>query len=569
MPHVTATVSNLEASVERPVVFDIVRQVMEITQISSQTPIRFYGDENKSAQKGSTITSDGKGENRWNFDNKLEITIDENYELDRMGSTAIKEAENQFIFLDKALQTTIKPAYASTEVKVSFRYRSRDKNQANRWRNEIRSRTSQQRGVQLHKVAYHYGIPPQFIKLLGEVWRLREAQAGYGEDYNTYLAQHLTEKAQLIGALNGEHVQWVIAELQGRIQGMFEFEGVPEKPEKDNENGDAYVTAFNYRFYYDKPIQCVMRYPLVIHQQLLDTHWRPEERVRPVPATPKTYTLSSQAFAKFESDQQSLEIKANEGVSVPDLDFEFIPGYIIPATLRCMTVLCGISEEDKRSLLQLDDLPEVNLDADVLEFIAKSEAPFMTKPYASILHMSLYENQFLRDGSNIVIGGDLSVKATKDLNMRTVHRLRLSMVGDLSLLTPEAIDRLKDWPAAGEKILEAINAGLTDQGGSPDLGHNHIPHDTLCDLGFHYESDKPAYVRSGLGPQPGDTPEYSIKAGPCSCETGGGFPIRQSPCFDKNRRAMRTVQRFFISARPMSDYPQDATFTSYGPIPLS
>ena len=563
MPNVIATVSNLEASVERPVIFDIIRQVMDITQISSRTPVRFYGDEGKGPQKNSLLGSDGPGENRWNYDDKLVIEVEEDYERNRFLSTAVKEAENQFIFRDSALQTAVKPVYASTEVTVNFRYRARDKNQANRWRNEIRARCSMMRGVNIHALTYHYQFPLKLMMVLGEIHRLREEVAGYGDDFNTYLAQHLTTKAQLVGGMDGRHVNWTIGETQGRVQGYFEFEGIPDKSEKDGDH-DAYTTTFAYKFCYDKPIECAMQYPLVIHQQLLDTNWRPAERAFKVTDVLKTYSSSALAFSKFESEREKLETEANEGVDLPHFD-EFLPGSIVPGTLRIMTALSCISEEDKRSLYKLDDLgEEFAMDRDVLEFIAQSEAPFMGRPYHSILHMSLYENQFLRGPDSVIVNPDLSVVAAKDLSLRTVHRTRLSMVADLSLLTPDAKDRLKDWPKAGEKILTAINAGLSNKGGQKDLGGNKIDHDALCKLGFHYHTDSPSYVRSALPGEPGSRRLYYIKAGPCACGGADGLPIRKSKCYDGTNIRFNLVQTLFVAARRMNQFPNDKSDVVFG-----
>lgn len=566
MPNVIVPVSNLEASVERPVILDIVRQVMELTQISSRTPIRFYGDEAKGAQKNSLISEDGKGENRWNYDDKLVVEVDEDYERDRFLSTAVKEEENQFIFRDSALGVAIKPVYASTEVTVNFRYRTRDLNQAKRWRNEIRTRTSMMRGVKVHSATYHYQIPFKLLELLFEIWRLREELAGYDEDFNKYFAERLTTNASIITNLSGKESFWAVGETQGRIQGYFDFEGIPDKSEKDGDH-DAYTTTFSYKFHYDKPLECNMQYPIVIHQQLLGENYRPKEREFKMTDVLKTYTASSLAFSKFETDRQMLEIQANNGVSLPDYD-EFMPGIVVPSTLRVMTALCCITEEDKRSLFNIQELgPDFALDRDVMEFILKSEYPFMGLNYKSILCLSLYENKILKKSGSLTIDAEGNVNAVADLNMRTAHRVRLSLVGDLSLLDPDARDRLKDWPKAGEKILTAINAGLSDKGGSKDLPGNKIDHNDLCKLGFHYENlnTEFLYVRSGLGPQAGAKRQYGIKSGPCKCGGGiDGLPIRKSPCYDGSLVRMNLVQTLFVAARNKNQLPQDLNNNVFG-----
>lgn len=560
MPNVVTPVSNLEASVERPVILDIVRQVMELTQISSRTPIRFYGDEAKGAQKNSTIGDDGKGENRWNYDDKLVIEVDEDYERDRFLSTAVKEAENQFIFRDSKLGVAIKPVYASTEVTIHFRYRARDKNQANRWRNEIRTRCSMQRGVKVHNATYHYQIPLKLLELLYEIWRLREAQAGYGEDFNKYFAERLTTNASIVSNLNGKEQHWAVGETQGRIQGYFDFEGIPDKAEKEGEH-DTYTTTFAYKFHYDKPLECNMQYPIVIHQQLLGTDYRPKEREYKLRDVHKSYTSSALAFSKFETDRQLEEVRGNDGVDLPVFD-EFVPSFIVPATVRVMTALCCITEEDKKSLFNIKELGEdFALDRDVLDFILQSEYPYMGIPYHSIICLSRYEDKFLRPPHSVTIDANGDVSANADLNMRTVHRVRLSLVADLVLLTQAARDRLKLFPKAAEKILTAIDAALSDKGGAKDLPRNQIDHDDLCRLGFHRDNgnDEFTYVRSGINPQPGDYRRYVIRAGACNCGAATGIPspIRQARCYDGYRTRFNLSQVLFVSTRNQREYQQD------------
>ncbi len=154
----------------------------------------------------------------------------------------------------------------------------------------------------------------------------------------------------------------------------------------------------------------------------------------------------------------------------------------------------------------------------------------------------------------------------KDLSMRTAHRVRLSMVGDLSLLDPDARDRLKDWPIAVGKILDAINAAISDKGGAKDLPGNQIDHNTLCKIGFHYENVEGEfdYVRSGIGAQPGTYRRYAIKAGPCKCWGGEGMPIRQAPCYDGQLVRLNLVQTLFVAARNKNQLPGDLTNNVFG-----
>jgi hypothetical protein len=107
--------------------------------------------------------------------------------------------------------------------------------------------------------------------------------------------------------------------------------------------------------------------------------------------------------------------------------------------------------------LDFKDLGELAIEEDIFQFMKESEAPYMCKPHMSIFNISLYRGDSLIEHGALSCNGDLEVYLANDPKIRLEHRVRFSIVADLSLLHPDALARLKKWPWIFKKLLAVIN----------------------------------------------------------------------------------------------------------------
>lgn len=470
MPNISLPIEDLHDSVERPVVFSIVREVLEITEISDKTPISFYDDEGKSAQLGSLINSDPNRINKWPFDERVRIEVEEDFDPAAMLTIHTHQPENIPVFMDDTLGITIRPIYSPTKVVISFNYRTRDKNQAMRWRNQIRAKTAMYREINMHEISYHTHLQEELFVIVKELHRLRENVAGYGESFDTYFAQHLSDKASIKTNLGGKAVLWGVEERQIRIQGIFDFEGAPEKGEKDGTN-DAWAISFSYKFEYQKPIMFNMTYPIVVHNQVLSKKYRPTETAYRIEDQNRSFSLSGRGYNRFESDTRVLTYKGNNGISIPAFD-EFSPKSILPSTVNILTCLVTVdtSGGNPRKLMNLNELGDVGLNASILEFIKTVEYPFMGRDYQSIFSLSLYRHSALVQSGSLIIDSNLDIYSTFDLDLRKNYRIRFGLVTNFSYLTTAAIERIKDYPGIADILIAAIDSSIGTLGNHPDIG---------------------------------------------------------------------------------------------------
>ena len=461
MSNISQTLNSIEQSVSRPIVIDIVNQIRDITNISKDTKILFPGDNTgRQLNPGSSI--DDRDRSAEYLDNRfLQIEVSENFQLDSLGTQALTKEEHIPIFCDNALGVYVKPAYTTVDVVISFKYRTFSKAEAKRWRDDIWMRTGQLRDINLHKIRYNYAFPSNFIEILQAIHTLRENVAGYNQTFDEYFKSNASNRFTNISNTNGSESNLVIAETQSRIVGMFDFAGAPEPEEKDASN-TSWLISFNYKISYERPTMCNMVYPIMIHNQLLDAKYTVLNNSGYDPRNDdNSRTVSLQALQMFELPTiTDKSVNPNPIILIPNHD-EFIPDYILGGTSSILFALCEV-DADGVSLLNLNELGDIMIDKDILDFIIQSEYPYITKQYQSILYLAAYANKNINNSVNITCDSSLNVISSIPLNLRVNNRVRFAIVVDLTLLSEDAIRRLKLFPKAFVKIIAAINSALAN-----------------------------------------------------------------------------------------------------------
>ncbi len=271
---------------------------------------------------------------------------------------------------------------------------------------------------------------------------------------------------------SGTQFAWGISDTQMRIMGWFDFDGVPEVGSKEDE-GDTWTVSFSYKLRYEKPIECVMSYPVMIHNQLLGPKYRFTETADAVSKHMKSYSMSMESYRAFETDFATARYKGHEGIIIPEFD-DFAPSDIVADTLRIVTGLVSVDDDDPTYLIQLGVYRNWELKPEVLRFL-RSEAPYIATLNQSVFLVSLYRNIDLMERNPLRVDSDLKVYATIDLNKREYHHIRLAMYTDLSTINPAALDRLRNDGEACQAILSAIDPTLWDSDFMPPImGANYI-----------------------------------------------------------------------------------------------
>jgi hypothetical protein len=475
MPKIVSPVSDLYWTLDRPVVYELVRDLMELTQISNKTPISFFGDEDKQSQVGSTVDA-GQAQNRWPYDERVTIEVEEVYDENSLGSTAVTRTEHMPFIQDNDLGVSVRPVYVATTLNIIFKYRARDRNQANRWRNDRRMRTSQGQECTLHDITYHYRLPTEQLAILREIHALRENVAGYGQDFNTYLTSIASRNFGLVTNQAARDATWVVHESQVRVVGTWDYTGTPEKAEKDGE-ADAWTVGFAYKVQYQKPLGCMIAYPVIIHNQVIGTDYRPPEpSVKKIEDAYSRRSISGGYLQAFETDSRMLLLQGDIGITLPAFD-DWLPMSVTPTTVKVFTAAVLVDPSRPRYLFNLADLGEVRLKDDILDLIRTTEYAYLSSDYASIFNLTLYRDMRPATQVSCYVDANLDVWASADLDLRKMYHVRFSLVTNFNYLTTFAIKRLQSKPVAGT-LINVINTSLR----SLNVARRDIKSDRLDDI---------------------------------------------------------------------------------------
>lgn len=463
MPKALYTNDGIKESVTRPVVFDITRQLQEWTGLRAMA-ILFNGDTEVAIQPGSTI-DDEPAFNVTNARELWRVNVREEHRTDKLLATAVHQMEHGPFFCDDALGVYLRPVYSPTLLTLEFEYRSSDVNNARRWRDEIRARVSTNRDVRTHIVNYHYLVPVEYIPLLTHIHTLRERQAGYGENFETWLRNHFTQNVTKLMTQAGTGERWAIAEQQGRIMGQFEFSELPEEPEKQGENA-AYRQVFSYKIYYDCPIATAADYPVLVHNQLIDGQYlmiQPkDDKDTYASRSPRSVT----ALGAFEVDRLA-KPTIKSGLRLPEFH-EFYPKSVPAYTLQVLSALVGV-EEGNRNIMNFSEIDEHwQFRQEFMDHL-KYDHEYLHKYGESLVNVTVYDGHMPLHHSLFHVDADLNVVLNFDPDLRRTYYVRVSLLTDPSRLSEAAKDRARNNAEGLILIGAALCPNLVKAGYLPQV----------------------------------------------------------------------------------------------------
>ena len=469
MPRVATQIPDVYESVIRPIALTVTRQVAVMMGWPETIDVLFPGDAESAPMTGSTLKEE-PDPSKFSNNGRIRVEITENPYEERILATAVHRREHLPVFVEQKLGIKIAPVYSGTEMIFDFSFRAPNRVLAKRFRDDVLMKTAVNRQENLHELTYHYGLPPGCLLLLEEIHQMREAVAGYGENFSKWISDHITPRATNITTLIGSQQQLVIRENQISPLGWFGFIGFPE-PEDKNDGTGTYKIDFQYHLMFDKPVGLEIEWPLMVHNQLIVDTYRDTPNASGVMYDPaKVFSapsLSRFAFDRLTNAQPDPCARKFDGVVIPVFD-EWEPAVVHPSTSSLVTVMLQVDLEDRRAILDLDDLGDYQVDTDILAFL-RTESAFLTQYGNSVVHIALYrEKNPLEDGL-ITIDSNLSVRSVMDLDPRQRYHLRISLVHDLFSLSAQAQERFRAGGQAALKILETLQLKLVGKGYLPNL----------------------------------------------------------------------------------------------------
>lgn len=468
MPNANFALGNTYDTITRPVSFAIAKDCLRRMGFPEEAYVDFIGHTQSSTQQESTLTPQ---DNKNFFGSNVEsiLQVEEDPIKDRIYEASVLRRDNLPIFRDESVHTFIRPVYSPTQATLSFKLRFQDEVQANRWRDDLVARSHLLRHEQVHKVTYHFVIPSVFIAILSEIHKLKEKVDQKGEKFGEWTKRNFDPRVTAVSNMAGRELTMILPEEQVRVLGWFEFAGFADKPAYNKDNG-TWDVEWQYSFVYDKPIEAVIDYPLVIRQQMLGAAFRPKV---PEYALDREYVQPNSVGRTLGSFFDTT--KPPKGIlngRYPEFDtWEPVGG-----VQHCKLLWIGlvtISADDRRTLINLDGLGKHKLDKVMRAFI-ESEREFVCDPRRSLVDIGVYSNNARALTGQVAVNENMDVVATGDISMEPVYHVCLSFLKDLSVVMPVDRERIRHKADIAYDLLVVAYPGAAEKGLIPKPSSNGV-----------------------------------------------------------------------------------------------
>ncbi len=464
MPKVTTEIPEVEESIKRPIVFDVIREMIKQTGLDPNTPILYAGETSTSIpQVGSTLDDSNDPYNaqvRLPSQDRLIISVTEDYPEETGMTMAINRPEVPTFFADTGLSVYMKPVYETTLFTISVRYRALTKTQADKWRNNLyRSIGKMKMGYQ-HQIQYHYPLPNSFMYLLYVIWQMREANLPLNEALGAYIKRCMDPRFTVITNQAGKAPTLVMRESQVCVIGNYEIQDAAKFDRDDSTN--TWETGFDYTFTADVCHQCWMEYPLMVHNQLIPSQFY----TNPWPVDWRDFihqtSLSKWALDKI-SDPIQVMAGGVQGISIPYFD-DWLPGQELPQTIMIARILLQVDQANPQNILNLGQLGDFVWDSDVLAYMTAAYQGLAQWCGAAIT-VTLYRGSSPLASSMISIDNQLNITSVYPLDPTAIYHLVVSFNTNLIDMPLAAKMLLASFGTVAIKIFTILKPRLAANSG--------------------------------------------------------------------------------------------------------
>lgn len=459
MPELATPVPDVYQMITRPVIVAVVKQIIEGTGISSDAFIEYKGDHGQvPTWRGFLDSKNPTGDDfktKMPFIEKVQIDVEENVLEEFILSTPHNYPDNKKVWEDPNLGITLSPFYERSEYVINFTYRTPDKGSATNWRTAMRRRMKLKFTDMSMIARYQILIPQIIVVFLKEFYEMRERIAGYGDTWSDYFLGNRLQKLVKIVDQAGNNPEIALDETQLDILGNFEFSSEPKEERIDD--GSCYTINFSYKFRFDHPKGFIMRYPLVIHNQLVPAGRRPDKPHRYDPhALQGNATQSTSRYDIIIQQEGGQKISKVGGHLVPWFD-DWYPtrGYHNCSPL--LQLLCRVEPDDPTALVDLRQLAVMGMImSDTTRDYMVDQHRVLNRHAMAGIYVAVYVNDDLLDSTGYYVTKDLVIRTRSTMDMRNTYHVVIYVINDLLNVTPEAKEILKRNPPMFKELVSTL-----------------------------------------------------------------------------------------------------------------
>lgn len=448
MPREIISIAETYHSITRPVAISVIKDMLQHLGLNKDTAIVFPGYADQ-VPYNKTTTDDLGPQTPVNIATRqyAYITVTEQYADHTARSESPDQLDAYPIFYDAATETKVTPVYNTKLMEISIMLRASDATIARKWLAQLKNMITRDYQTGAHLVNYSYVIPEAVMVVIMEIHRLRELNAPYNISLGKYVGACFTKNFIIDTNQAGKVNTPLIREAQTQVHAWFELDQTnPNEPQKNNNTGE-WELELNYKFYYSKVEKLVVEYPIVVHNNQINTKLI---NLANLPAFEQNYlqetTDARLPLGHFIGHRDyGSQNKINPGLPIPWYDDWKIPKSTTNAkTEACFLRVLTLVEVGNKLLLNLEDMGDYTFSTSLIRHF-KRRPTSLTKYHDNIYTVRVYRGDNLLDMNKAHVTPTLDVIHDYDYDQREVYRVVMTIVTDPSILSDDALrDLSKD-----------------------------------------------------------------------------------------------------------------------------
>lgn len=467
MPSFITKIPELENSVTRPVISQILVALQHHLHLDTNIEVKLLDSTVTSPLKGSNI-SDPDSHVGTRDKQVLVVTYEDKPLNAHQFQTMYQKRTQESLFRDEACGLDIYPVVSTRTVTLTAELITPSKIEAEQFANYINSRLSMSLNVFATNVFFQLPLPAAAEQLIRHALNLRNKTNKpiplelYTEENNRIGDTILTNMA-------GEHDQRAYNYQYNEIPTYF---APDEIPTATREKDGTFTVDLKFEFNYDKPISINIKYPIYlyneqVHPRYLNT--KLDRNVAPLLPTGKNQNIVN-STTQWEDATRKI-INNRTGFIVPRWDDWVCPS--VGKQLPLFQVALFVDPEQPHLLVNLAEFADlgINIDSELVRwFTTHPNRAF--NPARSPWYFRLYSNNnCITPDLTLTPSGDIC--ANWELNPNNFYHLVLFVSRDLYWLDDETKKEIAKFPILLDKTEALVN---TDTGiGSNGNGGTLVP----------------------------------------------------------------------------------------------
>ena len=349
-------------------------------------------------------------------------------------------SKNSYPKIFKDGDVVLRPVYINTKLSITIEIKSKSKSYISSIKEKVRLLMLSSADVKSHNILYRYHIPPNAALLIAAAYKYNK-NYGLAGNFDDYLFSHSDDRLSRSSTQGGEdHVVGVVCkEYQNGVQGRFEF----DLNAKVTYDEPYYTFEMQYSVLFLKPTFMDVFYDMLIaNQQLPDSLL-----LSPITHDKAPTREIDDMFTMFRSDEwfysKIFEVYNRGYVRLPYLD-NHVPIKRTWYEVIMFSALINITPDDKRSLFNLRDLPDVELSSDILAFL-EYDREYITTEGESLFGLYIYAGSTYRYDIPLKVDAALNVYSDVELDLSITYRVYLVMNSNQQLISNDARFRFNSF----------------------------------------------------------------------------------------------------------------------------